>query len=316
MKIGIMSAGGIGGYFGARLALAGHDVAFVARGRHLAALRETGLLLRTMGEEIRLDPVTATADPGEIGPVDYLLFAVKLWDTDTAARQARPMVGRATTVLTLQNGIDGLARLEEIFGRERVMGGAALVSSHIAAPGVIEHVGTLRKIVFGEADGRISDRAEQFAGLAEEAGFEAEVSGRAIPVLWEKFIYLSALSAVTCATRQPVGGVRGNPDCRALFEAAVSEAAALARARRIAILPDTETRTLAFFDGLPGEMKSSMQVDLEHGRRLELPWLSGAVVRLGREAGIATPVHETLARALAPYRDGAPPAPAGSGREV
>ena len=196
------------------------------------------------------------------------------------------------------------------------MGGAALVSSHIAAPGVIEHVGTLRKIVFGEADGRISDRAEQFAGLAEEAGFEAEVSGRAIPVLWEKFIYLSALSAVTCATRQPVGGVRGNPDCRALFEAAVSEAAALARARRIAILPDTETRTLAFFDGLPGEMKSSMQVDLEHGRRLELPWLSGAVIRLGREAGIATPVHETLARALAPYRDGAPPAPAGSGREV
>lgn len=306
MKIAVVGAGGVGGYFGARLAAAGHRVAFVARGSHLAAMRRDGLRVESAAGDLHLKSVNATDDPAEIGEVDVVLFTVKLWDTEGAALRARPLVGRETAVIPLQNGVDSIARIGGVLGSRHLLGGVALIFANIAEPGRIRHNGALATIQFGEPDGRISARAKAFESACREAGIGVELSERIVPLIWEKFIYLASLSGVTALTRHAIGQIRDNPETWSLYERAVNEVAAVAAAKRIAVADGIVHRILDFVRGLPAGNKSSLLIDLENGRKLELPWLSGAVVRIGRELDVPTPVHELIVAALALFADGAP----------
>lgn len=303
-RIAMMGSGAVGGYFGGRMAAAGCDVNFIARGRHLEAIREHGLRIESpeLGAA-RVYPVKATDDPAEVGPVDYVIVCVKLWDTAAAANFVLPMIGRATTVLTLQNGVES-DRIEKIVGMGRMVGAVAFIGSAIAAPGVIRHVGTMQRIVVGEFRGGPSARVERLRDELERGGIAADISDDIQRTTWEKFVFLVGLSAATTLLRTPLGMVRKDPEARALFLSAMRETAAVARARGI-VLPDGFDRArLEFADGLPAEMTSSMHTDLEQGNRLELDWLSGAVVRFGRESGVHTPVNRRVYEALRPYAAG------------
>lgn len=306
MRIAVMGAGGVGGYFGARLAAAGADVAFVARGRHLAAMVNEGLRIESACGDLHLKTVQASDDARDIGAVDVVLFAVKLWSTEEAALACRPLVGPGTVVIGLQNGVTGLDTLAAVLGPEVVAGGSAHIAATIAAPGVIRHTGTMARITYGELDGRAPDRLLPFHELAQRAEFDAVLADDVRRVIWEKFAFLAPLSGITSLCRLPIGPIRAVPETRALFLDAVAEVAAVARARGIAVAPDITERIGTLIDGLVPEMKSSMLQDLERGGPIELPWLSGAVVELGRALGVPTPVHRTIAAALAPWRDGPP----------
>ncbi|WP_029009106.1 2-dehydropantoate 2-reductase [Azospirillum halopraeferens] len=306
MRIAVMGSGGVGGYFGARLAAAGADVTFLARGRHLAAILNGGMRVVSGAGDLHLERPAATDDPAAVGPVDVVLFCVKLWDTESAAALCRPLLKPDTAVITLQNGVTGIDVLTAALGRDHVAGGVAHIAATIAAPGTIHHTGTLARMTFGEMDGRRSARLEAFRAVADRAGFDAILSDDILCTVWEKFAFLAPLSGLTALTRQPLGVVRAVPDTRALFEEAVAEVAAVAAARGVQLGPDIEERVMALVDALMPEMRSSMLNDLERGGRLELPWLSGAVTRLGAELGVTTPVHRVIAAALAPYADGPP----------
>ncbi len=312
MRIAVLGAGAVGGYFGARLAAAGEDVAFIARGAHLAALRRDGLTVQSANGDVHVRPVTATDDPAQVGPVDLVLFAVKLWDTEASAAAARPMMGPETAIATFQNGVESIDTLGRVLGPQRVIGGSAFIAAVVAEPGVVRHTGTLARLVFGEPDGRRSGRVAALLGACRRAGIDGEASDRIVPAIWDKFIFLAALSGVTTLTRQPIGPIRGNPSSRALFVDAMAEVAALGRALGVAVRADIVDRHAALLDTLPADMQASMLHDLDRGRRLELPWLSGAVVRLGDHHGVPTPTHRLIAAALAPFQDGAPTPPAPS----
>lgn len=302
MRIAILGAGGVGGYFGGRLADAGEDVSFLARGEHLDALRRNGLRVLSASGDIHLPSVTASDDPARIGDVDLVFFAVKLWDTESAARAAAPLVGRDTAVATFQNGVESVETLSRVLGQERVIAGSAFIFSVIAEPGVIRHTGAMARIVFGEPGGGSSRRCEAFLETCRGAGIDAAIADDVTAVIWEKFILLSALAGVTSVTRMPVGVVREQPETRRLLIAAMEETTALARARNVAVPEDVVARHVALVDdSFRHEMKPSMLQDLERGGRLELPWLNGAVARLGREAGVPTPVHEFIVAALMPH---------------
>jgi 2-dehydropantoate 2-reductase len=294
MRIAIIGAGGVGGYFGARLALAGEDVHFVARGAHLAALRERGLTVRRDAGDLVARPVAATDDPASIGAVDVVLVAVKLWDTEAAARAARPLVGADTAVVSLQNGVRRDETLREAIGAQHVMGGVSYISAFIESPGVIRQVGAMQKIVFGEYGGARSPRALALHVALEKAGIDAVLSDSIARAIWEKFVFLATLAGVTAATRMPIGAIRANPSTRALFRDALAEVVAVARAEGVAIADDFVDGRMAFADGLPASMTASMAGDLEHGRRLELEWLSGDVVARGTRLRVPTPVHRAL----------------------
>ena len=306
MRIAVMGAGAVGGYFGARLAAAGASVAFVARGRHLAAIRADGLRIDSASGNLHLRDVQVTDDPAAIGPVDIVLFAVKLWDTEEGAAAVRPLVGPETAVIALQNGVTSPDVLVQTLGAHNVVGGVAHIAAQVAEPGLIRHTGTLARLSFGELDGRSSERLTLFHGLAAKAGFDAILTNDILGIIWEKFAFLAPFSGITALTRQPVGVFRTVPETRALFLDAVSEVAHLARARGVGLGMDVVERIGSLIDTLVPEMKSSMLNDLERGGRLELPWLSGAVVRLGLELSVPTPVHRVIAAALAPYADGPP----------
>jgi 2-dehydropantoate 2-reductase len=308
MEIAVMGAGGVGGYFGARLMAAGEAVSFIARGAHLAAMRRHGLSILSAKGDVHLDPVTATDDPAEIGPVDVVIFTVKLWDTEAAARACAPLLGPGTAVISFQNGVESEAILAARLGAAQVMAGVAQIGAVIAEPGTIRHTGTMARLVFGEPDGSASARARAFLAACEKAGIDAVLSPDIATAIWEKFVFLAPLAGVTSVTRLPVGAIAADPDTRALFRDAVAEAVAVARARGIGLDAGAVDRVIALVDGLPHEMQTSMQQDLERGTRLELPWLNGAIVRLGAEAGVATPVNRTLYAALKPYADGRPQA--------
>ncbi len=305
MRIAVMGAGAVGGYFGARLLAAGADVAFLARGRHLAAILQDGLRIESTSGELLLTDIVATDDPAAVGPVDVVLFAVKLWDTEAAAA-IRPLIGPETAVITLQNGVTSLDVLTAALGPKHVAGGVAHIAAQVFAPGVIRHTGTLARMSFGELDGSRSERLTQFHGLAALAGFDAIFSTDILSMIWEKFTFLAPLSGVTAVTRQPVGVIRAVPETRALFLDAVAEVARVAHAKGVTLGADVIDRIGGLIDALVPEMKSSMLNDLERGGRLELPWLSGAVARMGQELSVPTPVHRTIAAALAPYADGSP----------
>ena len=304
MRIAIMAAGGVGGYFGARLAAAGHDIHFLARGAHLKAIREGGLRVESENGDLHVANAQATDDPAEIGPVDAVLFAVKLWDTDTAAEACKPMLGPETFVVPFQNGVGSIAALTRHLGAERTTGGVAHISAVIGAPGVIKHTGTMARLTIGEVDGSITPRMERLKAAFEDGGFDHAVSTNIVRAQWDKFIFLSTLSGLTALCRQPVGPIREDPDSRALLEAAIAETTAVGRAEGIALAEDTEAKVMGHMDKLPPVIKASMLHDLEAGRRLEVPWLSGEVVRLGRKHGIPTPVHATVLGALKFYVNG------------
>lgn len=304
MRIAIMAAGGVGGYFGARMAAAGHDIHFLARGAHLKAIRDKGLRVDSANGNIHLKDAQVTDDPAEIGPVDAVLFAVKLWDTDTAAEACKPLLGPNTFVVPFQNGVGSMDALTRHLGAERTCGGVAHIAAVIGEPGVIKHTGTMARLTVGERDGSVTPRMEKLKAAFADGGFDHAVSTDISRAIWEKFIFLSSLSGLTSLCRQPVGPIREDPDSRALFEAAIHETAAVGRAEGVNLPDHTEAKTISFLDGLPPVMKASMLHDLEAGRRLELPWLSGEVVRLGRKHGIATPVHAAVLGALKFYVNG------------
>ena len=306
MRIAVIGAGAVGGAFGAALAKAGSDVTFVARGDHLAAMHRRGLTLVSPRGDLQLNPVKATDVPASIGEVDFVLFCVKLWDVERAGAAIRPIVGSNTAVIPLQNGIDASDRLIPILGKEAVMGGVAQISATIAEPGVIRQTGTFMRLVFGELDGRPSQRGAAFQSLCEAAKFEAVNSNTVLAALWEKFILLATNSSVVALTRLPFGKLRDDPEVFALFEKGVAEVAAVGRARGIALAPELEAKALQATRNFPAEMLPSMAVDLMRGNRLELPWLAGKVVALGRELGVPTPTFEVMYAALKPYANGAP----------
>jgi 2-dehydropantoate 2-reductase len=306
MRIAVVGAGGVGGGFGAALAKAGADVIFIARGAHLAAMKEKGLRIEGGRGETHLVPTHATDDPTSVGPVDLVLFCVKLWDVESAGRHIRPLVGQDTGVIPLQNGIDAPERLIPILGARAVMGGVAQISASIVEPGVIRQVGTFMRLIFGELDGSRSARAEAFLALCRKAGFDANLSERILTELWMKFILLATNASVTALTRQPIGKLRDDPDMQPQFVAAYKEVIDVGRARGIELPADALDRMLAFNTNAPATMKASMALDLERGNRIELPWLGGKVVELGRETGVPTPVHALMYAALKPYVMGAP----------
>jgi 2-dehydropantoate 2-reductase len=278
---------------------------FLARGAHLDAMRTNGLRIVSPRGDTHLVPTQASDDPVAIGPADVVLFCVKLWDVESAGERIRPMVGPGTAVIPLQNGIDAADRLIPILGAAAVLGGVAQVSATIEGPGVVRQTGTFMRLVFGEFNGERSARGEAFLALCRKAGFDADLSKQIQTELWLKFIVLATNSAITAATRLPFGKLREDPEVMALFEAATKEVVAVGRAKGIALPEDAAQRNMSFLAGAPAAMMASMAHDLIRGNRIELPWLSGKVVALGRELGVPTPVHSTLYAVLKPYVEGA-----------
>ncbi|WP_281685440.1 ketopantoate reductase family protein [Thalassobaculum salexigens] len=305
MRIVVMGAGGVGGYFGAYLAQAGHDVAFVARGAHLDALQRDGLRLEGSRGDIVLPKVTATEDPASLGgTADVILFAVKLYDTETAGVTLMPVVGPETMVVTLQNGVDGPDRLASVLGAHTVLGGAAYVSALIAEPGVVRYTSDMSKIVFGELDGTQSERARRLADACIAAGFSAEVSGDIRATLWEKFVLLATNSALTTVLRKPAGEIYHDGELSGIAREMMEEVAGLAAAEGISIHPETVDRSLALTRSFPPGMYASMYHDLARGRRIEAESLSGLVSRLGRARGVPVPLHTMAWAAMKPWVNG------------
>jgi 2-dehydropantoate 2-reductase len=306
MRIAVIGAGGVGGGFGAALAKAGADVAFVARGKHLDAMLTRGLVVKGGRGETHLVPTRATDDPAKIGKVDVVLFCVKLWDVESAGAQIKPLIGAETAVIPLQNGIDAAERLIPILGAAAVMGGVAQISASITEPGVITQVGTFMRMIFGELDGRRTKRGEEFLALCQKAGFDATLSEAITTELWMKFILLATNASITAATRQPIGRLRDDPDIRPVIVAAFKEVIEVGRASGVTLPADALDRILDFIGHAPPAMKASMALDLERGNRLELPWLGGKVVELGRKLNVPTPVHGMMYALLKPYIMGTP----------
>ncbi len=298
MRIAVMGSGGVGGYLGGRLAASGQDVTFIARGAHLEAIRDSGLRIESALGAARIQPAQATADPAGVGPVNLVVFAVKLYDTEAAAEACRLLVGPASGVVTFQNGVDSADVLARILGREHVIGGVAQISSVVAEPGLIKHTGTLARFAVGELDGAASMRVEALAAALQAAAVDHAVSAAIQRDIWAKMVFLATFAGLTALMRLPIGPIRADPETRGLYEAGLAEALAVARARGVALSEDFVAATLARTDQLPAAIKSSMLEDLERGRRLELAWLSGAIVRMGREAGVPTPVHGFIATGL------------------
>ncbi|MBL6947479.1 MAG: 2-dehydropantoate 2-reductase [Rhodospirillales bacterium] len=306
MKIVIFGSGGVGGYFGARLAASGEDVHFIARGGHLKAMREEGLRVKSPLEDAHVAPVTATDTVTDCGVADVVFVAVKLYDTDAAADAIKPAVGPDTTLVSFQNGVSGGDILSAAFGRERVIGGSSSIAARIAKPGVIEHTGTMAMLAIGEWDGLTTPRVQELYDACVKAGIDTTLSDHIDTVIWSKFIFLAAFSGITCTYRQSIGPIREDAEKRALFRAGLEETCAVARARGVSLPENLIDKRMQFTDGLPAEMYSSMYHDLMADKRLELAWLSGAVVDFGRELGIKTPAHQGFVDALAPYADGKP----------
>ena len=306
MRIAVIGTGGIGGPYGASLAKAGADVTFVARGAHLAALRENGLRVEGDRGETHIRPAQATDDIAGIGTVDFVLSCVKLWDVEQAAEQIRPIVGPHTAVIPLQNGIDAAERMIRILGDEPVMGGMAFVTGTIVAPGVVRQTGTYQQMTFGELDGRVSERGQRLRDLCEAAGFEGVLSSDIMVPVWQKFLLLVPLSGLNALTRLPLGKWREDADLVDLYEAALHETVAVGLAEGVRLPPDSVDKTLAMMRSMPSHHTTSMGNDLLRGNRLELPWFAGKVAELGRRHGIPTPVNGFNYAALKPYVNGAP----------
>jgi len=304
MKIVVMGAGGLGGYFGARLAADGNDVTFIARGKHLEAMLRDGLRVESDVSPLLVRPVQATERAEQVGPVDLVIVAVKLWDTETAAESVRQTIGPQTAVISFQNGVDAAERLAGVLGREHVLGGVGYVAATIEAPGIIRHTGTMQRLVFGELNGRLSPRVDAFAAACAHAGIDCEASSDIRRAIWEKFVFIVGLSAVTSIFRRSIGPIRAHARSRGLLLEIMREVVAVGRASGVALDPSFAEQRLAFVDTLPEGMTTSMYADLQRGSRLELPWLSGKVASLGEQLGVPTPANQFVTDALSLDADG------------
>ena len=307
MKFTVMGAGGVGGYFGARLAAAGHEVGFVARGRHLEAMRERGLAVRSQLGDVEIRPIRASEDPAEFGAADCVLFTVKTYDCEAASEAVRPALGADTFVVPLLNGIGHIEALRRILGAGRILGGVAHISSLIEEPGVIRHFDRLQILRIGEMDNSSSPRVRALRNACTAAGIDSPVPRDIERELWQKVVMICTLAGANCLTRLPLGACRSNPATRAMMETLIAESVAVARAFGVSLPDDQEARTMAVLDKLPAPMKASMFAALERGERLEASALNGAIDRLGREAGVDTPTHRAVCAALAPHENGTPP---------
>jgi 2-dehydropantoate 2-reductase len=306
VRIAILGSGGVGGYFGARLAAAGGDVIFIARGAHLQALRTSGLTIESPLGDLQLPPqgdANATDDPGSVGAVDVVFFTVKLYDSVAACAMLTPLLGPDTVVIPFQNGVESVEMLVQAVGRSHVAGGTAHVVATVAEPGRIRHT-ALDLLIFGELDGTRTPRLERLYDLGRTAGFHPMLSEQIENEIWLKFVRLTAFSGMTTVARSPLGVVRDDADLFMMLQAAVMEGMALAHATGIQFPPSALRDMIGQMQGMPPQTKSSMLLDLERGRPLELPWLSGAVVRLGDERGVSTPIHRFITTVLAPFVKG------------
>lgn len=305
MKIAVMGAGGVGGFYGGRLAHAGYDISFVARGSHMAAMREGGLTIENEPQgDIHVRRVAVTDDPATIGIADLVLIAVKLWDTEAAARAAGPLVGPDTAVISLQNGVIKDDILRRAFGEAAVIGGVGYVAAHISRPGVIRQTGTMQRCILGEYDGRRSARVEAFHQALLRAGIKAEISDDIRRTLWEKYVFLVGLSGSTTTMRSTIGPIRENAQTRAFLFDLMKETVAVGRAHGVNLPEDFAEQRLAFVDTMAVDMTSSMHHDLNSGNPLEVPWLSGGVVQLGRQVDVPTPANRAVWDILALHAGG------------
>lgn len=305
MRIGFIGVGGVGGYFGGLLAAAGHDVVFVARGAHLAAMQKNGLNIDSAVKPMQGLRVHAVSDAAGEKPCDLVILAVKLWDTDSALAAAKPLVGPQTRIASVQNGIEAADKVLAAFGAEHALGGVAQISATIGEPGQIKHVGSMARLQLGALNGGTLPLLADFAAAAKQAGFDFAEPESITRALWEKFVFLASFSGVTALTRNPIGPIMAEPKTRALYEAAIREACAVADAKGAGLVPNHAERAIEFTAKMPPAAKASMLHDLERGARLELPWLSGAVAALGRQHGVATPTHAFIDAALTLQAGGA-----------
>jgi 2-dehydropantoate 2-reductase len=295
MRIAAMAAGAVGGYFGARMADAGHDVFFIARGAHLAAIKNNGLKIESVHGDLHLPKPNVTDDPAKVGPVDIVLFAVKLWDTEQAAEAARPLLGPDSRLITFQNGVDSLDRVSAVLGADRTVGGATYIATTIAAPGVVKHSSQFARMVVGRPDKKPDAKLQAFVDAAKAAKLDISLSSDIERELWQKFIFLTAMAGSTASLRSAIGPIRADPELRAFFRALMEEAFAVGKAKGVALDHAYIDERMAFvMDKVEPGMKASMAHDLERGNRLELDWLAGKVRALGRQYGIATPASDTV----------------------
>jgi 2-dehydropantoate 2-reductase len=300
VRIAVVGTGGVGGYFGGKLARSGEDVGFLARGEHLRALQQRGLRVRSPLGDFET-PVVATDDPAVIGPCDYVLFCVKSFDTQDAAALLPPLLGPDTAVVSLQNGIDNEEAIADRIGWAHVMGGVAFIFSSIVEPGVIEHTSRVARLVVGEWEGEESERALKLVEAFKRAEVEAEVSSDIRAVLWNKFAFICAQAGMTAATQLPIGDIRADPDAWSMFRAMVEEVAAVAAAEGVDLGPGAVDRHVAFAESLDPDGRSSLYHDLSHGRRMEVEALHGTVVRLASKHGIPAPASRAVYSLLRPW---------------
>jgi len=303
MRIAIVGAGGVGGYFGGRLAAAGADVTFLARGAHLEAMRARGLRITSPKGDLHLPRVKAESDPAAVGPVDVAFFAVKLYDTVGALALLPPLVGPNTIVVGFQNGVETVASLTGAVGAAHTAGGVSYVSAVIAEPGVIKHT-AMDHLIFGMPDGSRSPQLEALLEACRPAAFQSTLSPDITVEIWTKFVRLSVFSGMTAVTRSPIGTIVNDPELLEMLKAAVRETLAVAHARGVAVASSIDEDVANAYKALPPQAKASMLEDLERGRRIELPWLSGAVARIGREVGVPTPIHTFINAVLKPHING------------
>jgi 2-dehydropantoate 2-reductase len=293
-----MGAGAVGGYYGAALLARGHAVTFVARGGHLRAMQERGLAIRSGGRVTVHHPVDAVAEPPGAGDFDLVLFTVKGYDTDAAARALRPALGANSTALTLQNGVDSEERLGAALGGDRILVGTTLLATTLAEPGVIEQANPVRRIELGEPSGAVTTRVEGVASVLRDAGVDVHVTTDVRRAVWEKFIRLAPGATLATACHATIGEVRSTVEGARLYRALIAETVAVGRAAGAQLPEDAVETAVRLIEALPADMRTSMQLDYERRRRVELEEITGAVVRLGRRLGVATPVYDVLYAAL------------------
>jgi len=303
MRIAVMGSGGLGGYFGARLSHGGAEVNFIARGKHLQAMRSEGLRIEGP-DAIVLPRVNATDNPDELGTVDVVMLCVKLWDTEAALRQIRPLVGPATTIISFQNGVLKDQYLRAAYDESHLMGGVGYVATTIDRPGVIRQTGPMQRLLFGEFDGSPSTRGQALLEACLAGGIKAELSENILREIWQKYVFLVGLSGTTTTIRKPIGQIRENPQTRAFLLDVMSEVVAVGRAHGVDLPEDYAQVRLQLADDVAYDMTSSMHHDLERGNRLEVRWLAGGVVELGRAKGVPTPLNRAIADILALHAAG------------
>ena len=303
MRIAFMGSGGLGGYFGARLCQGGADVSFVARGKHLQALRSEGLRIEGP-EPLHIARVHATDDPREVGVVDFVLVSVKLWDTEAALAQMRPMVGPETAIISFQNGVLKDQYLRAAYDPAQIMGGVGYIAATIDRPGVIRQTGPMQRLLFGEFDGSRSPRGQALLAACLAGGIKAELSENILREIWQKYVFLAGLSGTTTTMRKTIGPIRENAQTRAFLLDVMREVVAVGRAHGVDLAENYAEVRLQLADDVAYDMTSSMHHDLERGNPLEIRWLSGGVVELGQRKGVPTPLNRAIADILALHAAG------------